>query len=105
MGRWSHLYNTPQWKALRKEALRRDGYKCRRTGVMLRQGRTHPHSAVVDHIKPHRGDEALFFDLNNLQSVSKAYHDSAKQRVERNGYSPEVSKDGLPVDPNHPWNA
>ncbi len=37
-------------------------------------------SPVVDHIKPHRGDETLFWDPSNLQTVSKAYHDSEKQK-------------------------
>ena len=38
---------------------------------------------MVDHIRPHRGGERLFFDPLNLQCVSKAYHDSEKQKQER----------------------
>jgi hypothetical protein len=38
---------------------------------------------VVDHIKAHRGDEALFWDEKNLHAVSKAYHDTIKQAEEQ----------------------
>ena len=37
---------------------------------------------TVDHVIPHRGDEALFWD-GALQSLCKACHDGAKQRQER----------------------
>jgi hypothetical protein len=42
-----------------------------------------PHSPVVDHVIPHRGDPRLFWDEANLQAVSKVYHDSVKQAQER----------------------
>jgi len=32
-------------------------------------------SAVVDHIRPHRGDQTLFWAEWNLQAISKAAHD------------------------------
>ncbi|MDD4570646.1 MAG: HNH endonuclease signature motif containing protein [Tepidanaerobacteraceae bacterium] len=32
-------------------------------------------ATVVDHIKPHKGDVKLFFDINNLQSLCKTCHD------------------------------
>lgn len=32
-------------------------------------------AAVVDHIIPHRGDEALFWDENNWQALCKRCHD------------------------------
>lgn len=38
--------------------------------------------AVVDHIRPHRGDPVLFWDENNWQALCKFCHDSRKQRVE-----------------------
>ena len=34
-----------------------------------------PASRVVDHIIPHRGDNALFWDRANLQGMAKACHD------------------------------
>lgn len=77
------LYKDPRWEALRLLVLRRAGWKCEQTGVLLIGKRHAPNSAVVDHIRPHRGDEALFFDPANLQAVCKAWHDSVKQRQER----------------------
>jgi len=32
-------------------------------------------ATVVDHIEPHKGDEELFYDINNLQSLCKSCHD------------------------------
>ena len=59
---------------------------------------------VVDHIKPHKGDESLFFDFDNTQSLCASHHNSAKQSEERLGYSTEIGLDGYPVDPRHPRN-
>ena len=77
------LYKDPRWAVLRREVLDRAGWQCERTGVLLVGKRHAPNSAVVDHIRPHRGDPDLFFDLRNLQAVSKAWHDRVKQKMER----------------------
>ena len=77
--------NTSRWQRLRLKVLERDSYICRQTGVLLIGKHPAPDSPVVDHIIPHRGDPALFWDEGNLQSVSKAWHDSTKQRLERRG--------------------
>ena len=37
---------------------------------------------VVDHIKPHRGDEKLFWDASNLQPLCKPCHDAKTARGE-----------------------
>jgi 5-methylcytosine-specific restriction protein A len=79
------LYNTRAWKALRREVLERDAYTCQKTGVICLGQHPAPNSPVADHIVPHRGDPALFWDKSNIQTVSKAYHDSLKQREERAG--------------------
>ncbi|MFC6585923.1 HNH endonuclease signature motif containing protein [Sulfitobacter pacificus] len=59
---------------------------------------------VVDHVIPHRGDEALFYDPKNLQTLCPDDHDQNKQRFEARGYSEERGEDGWPVDPMHPAN-
>lgn len=46
------------------------------------EGRTTA-AEVVDHIQPHRGDRALFWDSTNWQSLCKQHHDSDKARLER----------------------
>jgi 5-methylcytosine-specific restriction protein A len=35
---------------------------------------------VVDHIVPHKGDQALFWDKNNWQSLCKPHHDAKTAR-------------------------
>jgi len=42
-------------------------------------------ATVVDHINPHRGDKALFWDTSNWQSLCAACHNSTKQRQEHRG--------------------
>jgi 5-methylcytosine-specific restriction endonuclease McrA len=39
-------------------------------------------ATVVDHIVPHRGDERLFWDSDNWQSLCKTHHDSDKAKEE-----------------------
>lgn len=75
-------YKSARWQALRLEVLARDLYTCRQTGVVLTGKSPAPNSPVVDHVIPHKGDERLFWDPNNLQAVSKAYHDSDKRKME-----------------------
>lgn len=83
--RSTNWYHTPEWTRLRKAVLRRDGLFCAQTGVALVGRYPAWNSPVVDHKVPHRGDRELFFDIDNLQVVSKQYHDSVKQRLEKRG--------------------
>jgi 5-methylcytosine-specific restriction protein A len=65
-------------------------------------GRVVP-AVVVDHITPHRGDQALFWDKGNWQSLCKQCHDAHKQRQEKGGTSAACNLSGLPTDPKHHW--
>ena len=67
---FKHLYNTNRWKTLRKQFLREHPLceECKKNGVVEA-------ATVVDHIKPHQGDEELFWDQNNWQSLCKQCHD------------------------------
>jgi len=60
-------------------------------------------ATVVDHIIPHKGDMALFWQHDNWQSLCKTCHDSAKKRQEATGIVVGCGLDGLPLDPNHHW--
>ena len=60
-------------------------------------------ATVVDHIKEHKGDESLFFDLSNTQSLCIQCHDGAKQTQERKGIAPGHDSNGVPLDSNHWW--
>ncbi|MBK1793374.1 HNH endonuclease [Devosia sp. WQ 349] len=75
-------YHSARWQKLRDAVLVRDLYTCQQTGVLLIGAHPAPNSPVVDHVVPHRGDERLFWDVDNLQAVSKAYHDSDKRKME-----------------------
>ena len=63
-----------------------------------KQGRT-VGASVVDHIRPHNGDAALFWDERNWQPLCKYCHDSIKQREEKAGRKlPVFGVDGYPID-------
>ena len=80
---WRSWYHTKRWHDLRRRVFKRDNYTCRQTGELLYGRYPAPNSPVADHIKPHRGDPVLFWYEDNVQTVSKAYHDSVKQAAER----------------------
>lgn len=44
-------------------------------------------ATIVDHIIPHRGDQALFWDESNWQPLCKPCHDSVKAKEEGRGPS------------------
>ncbi len=53
-------------------------------------------ATVVDHVTPHRGDQALFWDQANWQPLCKRCHDGRKQSIERGGRGARaVGLDGL----------
>jgi 5-methylcytosine-specific restriction endonuclease McrA len=78
---WRKWYKTARWQRLRMSILRRDLFTCQWRGC----GRVEADTSllVADHRKPHRGDEALFWDADNLWCLCKRCHDSLKQRQER----------------------
>ena len=82
---WRAWYKTERWRKLREQVLLRDLYTCQQTGVLCTGRYPADDSPVVDHKVLHRGDEALFWDIDNLQTVTKTYHDREKQRQEREG--------------------
>ena len=98
------LYQSKHWQTVRRQVLTRDQYKCQqiKCNVHLTAGRQGPNSAVVHHIKPHRGDLELFFDFSNLQAVCKSCHDGELQSIESRGYDTQIGNDGWPTDPKHP---
>ena len=79
------LYSSKRWRDLRQVIAARAGWMCQGCDVphQLNETKNHPDSLVVDHIKPHRGNLALFWAEDNLQAVCKCWHDSEKQRREK----------------------
>lgn len=72
-----------EWRKLRLAVFRRDGWVCQRTGVRVIAAHPAPHSPVAHHKVPHRGDPALFWDLDNIETVSKVWHDGSGQAAEK----------------------
>ncbi len=93
------LYNTRRWKRRRAAFLALNPL-CRFCEATSRVTL----ATIVDHIRPHKGDEALFFDETNWQSMCKPCHDGAKAELERTGALRGCDVHGRPLDPNHPWN-
>lgn len=80
---WRQWYRSDRWKKLREQVFKRDGWRCQETGVLLFGKAPAPDSPVAHHKIPHRGDAALFWDIDNLVTVSKRWHDTVAQAQER----------------------
>lgn len=78
---WRAWYKTARWQRLRLQILRRDLFTCQWPGCGRIEADTS--QLVADHRRPHRGDEAMFWDAENLWCLCKRCHDSQKQRYER----------------------
>lgn len=48
---------------------------------------TKQRTLVVDHVEPHRGNEQLFWDQSNWETLCRLCHDVDKQRHEQTGKS------------------
>ncbi|MFD3352749.1 AAA family ATPase [Streptomyces fradiae] len=68
---WRWVYDDPRWPLLRDQVLSEEAF--------CRAGCSSP-PTVVDHIRPHRGDEQLAFDRANLQAMCKPCHDAKTAR-------------------------
>jgi 5-methylcytosine-specific restriction endonuclease McrA len=80
---WRAWYNTSKWQRLRQIVLKRDRWTCQRTGELCIGKGQEPNAPVINHKIPHRGDEKLFWDIDNLELVAKHVHDSEIQSEER----------------------
>ena len=80
---WRRWYRLKRWADLKMRVHLRDGFVCRRTGVLCIGTHPAPNSPVANHIKPHRGDAALFWDIDNIETISKAVHDGEVQKEEQ----------------------
>lgn len=77
---WVRWYKTAAWQRLRMRQLKKKPFCefCKNKNILTE-------ADTVDHIVPHKGDMKLFFDPENLQSLDKKCHSSAKQRLEKKG--------------------
>ncbi len=63
----SRLYNDRRWKKASREFLAMNPL----CAIHEKQGKTVP-AKHTDHIKPHRGDVALFWDVGNWQPLCES---------------------------------
>lgn len=86
------------WQAARKAFLTAHPLcvYCERMGKVVA-------ASVVDHVTPHKGDLALFWDRGNWQALCKPCHDSIKQREERGQGVAGCDMHGNPIDSSHTW--
>jgi 5-methylcytosine-specific restriction protein A len=82
---WRGWYKTRRWQDLRMAVFVRDGFVCQRSGVLCIGRHPAPDSPVANHRVPHKGDPALFWDIGNIETVTKAVHDGEVQAEERAG--------------------
>lgn len=106
-----NIYNS-RWNRARLQFLQANPLcvMCREQGVIAP-------AQVVDHIVPHRLNDALesgdrerianaqklFWDRKNWQSLCKQHHDSTKQRIEKRGAVIGCDEHGMPLDPASHW--
>ncbi len=82
---WRAWYHLARWKhptkGVRIRVLTRDRFTCQWPGC----GHVERDLSqlVADHREPHRGDPVLFWDDQNVWTLCRPHHDSAKQAQER----------------------
>lgn len=89
---WRGWYKLARWLRLREWQLSREPL-CR----YCLEVEDVTEADTVDHTKPHKGDPALFWNTDNLQSLCKPCHDRHKQREERGTERPPIGLDGYPI--------
>lgn len=96
-------YTSRKWRRLSRECLEANPLcQC----PHCTSGNMEPKPAtVVDHIKPHKGDRRLFWDVSNLQSLAASCHNGPKQSQECGGHGFMKGCDGkgYPLHPGHRW--
>jgi 5-methylcytosine-specific restriction enzyme A len=80
---WRNWYKTKAWQDLARAVFARDHYTCQRSGVLCVGKSPAPNSPVAHHKVRHNGDPRLFWDIDNVITVSKAEHDGPIQREEQ----------------------
>ena len=103
----ARLYDTGAWKAARRAALKRAGYRCSLCGVSV----AHRGASRVDHIQPVRTHPHLALNPDNLR-VLCVLHDNQSHREKWRGKGAARAREqkftgsdvrGFPIDPAHHW--
>ena len=91
-------YDTPRWRKARARFLALNPLCV----LCLQSGWDTP-ATVVDHMRPHNGDDRLFWDEGNWQALCPSCHSGVKRIQEHHGHSQACDIDGLPLDREHRW--
>jgi 5-methylcytosine-specific restriction enzyme A len=94
---WRDWYSLQRWRKRARHQLRTEPL----CAACLKQKRVTP-ATIADHDPPHKGDWNAF-RLGPLQSLCADCH-AGKWAEDKRGYRCDVGDDGLPIDPNHPFN-
>jgi 5-methylcytosine-specific restriction protein A len=94
---YRRMYGTRRWRKRRAQQLAAEPL-CR----MCAAQQLVTVATVADHVTPHRGDLALFWE-GDLQSLCATHHDGAKAKQEATGILVGCDTGGEPLDPSHPW--
>src|SRR6185436_11356217 len=98
MKRTHSLYGSSAWKALRHQALIRDGYRCVVCGTSVVGKGTYQ----VDHIQSLRTHPHLALSLANVR-VLCVYHHAQRHRDKGMQRIVGYGADGMPLDLMHHW--
>jgi 5-methylcytosine-specific restriction protein A len=102
------FYYSPAWRATRRAALIRAGYRCAVCGISI----AGPKQARVDHIKPLRTHPHLALSLANLRALCPQHdNQSHREKGRRSGANGReecfmiagCDAMGKPLDPQHHW--
>ena len=64
-------YNNAEWRKLRMEVLKRDGYQCCQCGITAEES---GYPLEIHHIIAPKGNKELFYDINNCVTLCKVCH-------------------------------
>ena len=98
---YAYLYRTRAWREGSKNFLTENPW----CWLHLQRGER-VLAVLVDHHRPHKGNEELFFNVDNWRPMCRACHDGPKRKAERSksGIIPGCDARGMPLDKeNHPW--
>lgn len=89
---WLSWYGTARWKRLRQWQLSQEPLclMCLECDIVTE-------ATVADHVEPHRGAQALFWDPDNLQSLCAGCHSRFKQQQEHGRMPIRFGADGFPI--------
>ena len=92
------FYVSPQWKAIRLKALRRDDYRCQECDAHCLGKKRNKPTPHVDHIIPRKESPKLALVLSNLRTLCASCHSKRSAMARTDWDKPAIGLDGYPVE-------